>query len=159
MKTLEFRLATIEDLDDLVRLRVLMQTEVNNFEINDVTAEYISNVRRYFESALPAKKYMSAVASVDEHVVATAGVCFYEKPPSILGGSGLVGYVTNVYTVKDYRKNGIGGKLMAILVDMAKEIRADKLHLGATEDGLGIYKSVGFEEPQFVHLEYVEKLK
>jgi GNAT superfamily N-acetyltransferase len=153
MKDLEIRLGTIDDLDELVRLRVLMQGEVNVFEMNDVTDEYVAKVRNYFESALQTKKYLSAVAVVDGRVVGTAGVCFYEKPPAIYGGSGIVGYVTNVYTEVEFRRKGIGEKMMAALVDLAKEVKADKLHLGATDDGISIYKSVGFQEPRFVQLE------
>ncbi len=153
MKNIEIRIANIEDLNDLVRLRILMQTEVNNVAIENVSDEYKSNVRKYFETSIPTKIYRSSVAVHENKIVAAAGVCFYEKPPSIAGGTGLVGYVTNVYTEKQFRKNGIGTKLMSALVQLAKEMRADKLHLGATEDGLGIYRSVGFNEPRFVNLE------
>lgn len=93
------------------------------------------------------------MAFIGDKIVGTAGACFYHKPPSIAGGTGLVGYVTNVYTRNEHRGNGIGTNLMKKLNDLAQEMKADKLHLGATSDGLQIYKAVGYQEPRFVNLE------
>lgn len=42
---------------------------------------------------------------------------------------------------------------MKELNDFAVKKKIDKLHLGATSDAVGVYKSVGFEEPKFVNLE------
>ena len=39
------------------------------------------------------------------------------------------------------------------LNELATSLGADKLHLGATSDGLKIYKAVGYQEPRFVNLE------
>jgi GNAT superfamily N-acetyltransferase len=150
---LNFRLATLEDVDQLVQLRVLMQLEVNSFPEDQVTDEYHSAVKNYFLDAIPGKKYFAIVAENDGKIVGNAGACFYQKPPSISGGTGLVGYVTNVYTDKNHRGKGIGTQMMKELNKLAVAQKADKLHLGATEDGASIYRSVGFNEPRFVNFE------
>lgn len=153
MSSITYRIATPEDVQQLIELRILMQVEVNGLTNNDVTTAYLDKVIDYFEEFLGTDKYSSVVALDGEYIVAAAGVCFYRKPPSISGGSGIVGYVTNVFTRKDYRGRGIGTQLMNELNELATKKRIDKLHLGATEDGAGIYKSVGYQEPRFLNLE------
>jgi GNAT superfamily N-acetyltransferase len=148
-----YRFAQLEDLDQLVELRVLMQLEVNEVSTDAVSEEYLAKVRSFFQDNIPTQKYFAAVALDGQHIIGTAGVCLYKKPPSISGGSGLVGYVTNVFTARSHRKQGIATQLMKKLIELGAEIRADKLHLGATADGAGIYKKVGFEEPRFLSLE------
>ncbi len=150
---IEYRFATINDVDQLVKLRTLMQLEVNNYKPEDVTAEFIEKVKTYFLNSIPTKKYYSSVAIYEEKIIGTAGVCFYEKPPSLSGGFGLNGYVTNVYVEKDFRQKGVGSQMMRELNQLAFEMKADKLHLGATADGLSIYKAVGYQKPNFVNLE------
>ena len=156
MEKIIYRNADLNDLDQLIELRVLMQMEVNemtSLQIKD-DLEYQDRVRKYFETNIPTETYMSVVA-LDQKglILGAAGVCFYQKPPSIIGGTGLVGYVTNVYTREAFRKMGIGVELMKKLNQLAQDKKADKLHLGATNEGLGIYKRVGFIEPRFVSLE------
>lgn len=130
-----------------------MQLEVNGLSKEHANTEYLESVENYFTESLKSQKYSSAIALDGDVIVGTAGACFYEKPPSISGGTGLVGYVTNVYTRKDHRGNGIGTNLMRKLNELAQELKADKLHLGATSDGLQIYKAVGYQEPRFINLE------
>ncbi len=153
MTTIKYRFANLSDIEQLVELRVLMQIEVNKYPSESCPPEYLDSVRSYFIESLENQKYASAVAFIGDKIVGTAGACFYHKPPSIAGGTGLVGYVTNVYTRNEYRGNGIGTNLMKKLNDLAQEMKADKLHLGATSDGLQIYKAVGYQEPRFVNLE------
>jgi GNAT superfamily N-acetyltransferase len=148
-----YRLAEIDDIDELVRLRTLMQFEVNDPDFENVPTEFSQKVRRYFLKSIPARQYHSPVAVFENKIVANAGVIFYEKPPTIYGGSGVIGYVTNVYTERKFRGRGIGTQLMRELSALALKVGADKLHLGATSDGLSLYKTVGYTEPRFVNLE------
>lgn len=149
----EYRLASISDVDQLVRLRALMQAEVRHFSSDEIGQEYLDRVRNYFLTSIPSKKYFSSVAVFKNHIIGTAGVCLYHKPPNISGGTGLIGYVTNVFVETEFRKKGIGAKMMSELNKLACELKVDKLHLGATSDGLSIYRSVGYVEPHFVNLE------
>lgn len=153
MSSIQYRLATTDDIQQLVELRILMQVEVNGMANLDVTTAYLDKVIDYFEETVGTDQYTSIIALEYEYVVAAVGVCFYRKPPSISGGSGLVGYVTNVYTRKDYRGRGIGTQLMQELNELARKKKVSKLHLGATDDGVGIYRAVGFQEPESITLE------
>ncbi len=153
MSSITYRVATSDDVQQLIELRILMQVEVNGLNNLDVTNTYLDKVIEFFENAFDSHKYSSVIALDGEYVIAAAGVCFYEKPPSISGGSGLVGYVTNVYTRKEYRGRGVATQLMKNLNELALSKKVDKLHLGATPDGLGLYKKVGYQEPKFVNLE------
>ncbi len=153
MNSIKYRFANTNDIDQLIELRVLMQLEVNSLINHQVSGEYLESVRNYFTLSLKDQKYSSAIAIDGDVIIGTAGACFYNKPPSITGGSGLIGYVTNVYTRKEYRGCGVGTNLMRKLNELGVELKADKLHLGATSDGLQIYKAVGYLEPRFVNLE------
>ncbi len=130
-----------------------MQIEVNQAGNKSVPDEFTQKVRNYFLKSIPQNKYYSSVAIFENQIIANAGVVFYQKPPSISGGFGLIGYVTNVYTEEKFRRHGIGTQLMRELNTLALKLGADKLHLGATSDGLNIYKAVGYEQPRSVNLE------
>ncbi len=154
MEKIIYRYANLDDLNQLIELRGLMQSEVNDLSSLHIDPLYQESVKNYFLTNLPSENYMSALAVTSSGlIVGTAGVCFYQKPPSISGGSGLVGYVTNVYTRVSYRCRGVGGELMKLLNELAKIKNADKLHLGATSDGMSIYTKVGYKEPRFISLE------
>lgn len=117
---IKYRLAELTDLEPLARLRIKMQLEVSGLTEEHVTNEYIEKVRHYFQRAMVSKQYFSSIAIIDERIIAAAGVCFYEKPPSLSGGSGQVGYVTNVFTEPSYRGSGVGTNLMRWLNDLRK---------------------------------------
>ncbi len=150
---LTIRTATLSDIAQLVELRVLMQLEVNRLSADKIPANYRDLCTEYFKNSISSKKYYGSVAAVDGKIIAGAGVCFYEKPPGISGGVGIAGYVTNVYTLPEYRGKGISTKLMLVLTNFARDLGADKLHLGSTEDGLNVYKKVGFKDPKCIALE------
>src|SRR4051812_12957039 len=91
-----YRFATLADLEQLVELRVLMQTEVNHPPKEE--EKYRESLREFFSRALPAGDYVSAVAEVEGRLIAASGLVIYNRPPSVLGGVGLRGDISNVYT-------------------------------------------------------------
>ena len=126
MPTPVFRLASPKDIVQLIDLRVFMQEEVNNITETQGSSDYREKLRSYFAQAIPAGTYSSAVAEIDGKIVAANGLVSYEKPPSLTGGIGKVGYVSNVYTHPKWRGQGIATTLMQFLIEHARQMGIDK---------------------------------
>lgn len=69
--------------------------------------------------------------------------------PSNADTAGIYGLAT----LEDFRGQGIGMKVMSFLLNHAKKSGYKSLILQATEDGIGIYKKLGFE-PYTIYFEY-----
>lgn len=130
-----------------------MQKEVNPSNAEAIDPGYPDAVRRYFDQEISSGSYVTAVAELNGQLVSANGLIVYSKPPSITGGAGKVGYITNVYTLPEWRGRGVASDLMSLIVAYAKQARLDKLHLGATDSGIGLYERVGFKAPRFPQLE------
>ena len=78
-----------------------------------------------------------------------AGCCFLyimEKPPNPAFVNGITGTILNVYTRPEYRKKGVAGKLIKLLLSDSEKIGLDFVELKATDAGYNLYKSIGFED-------------
>src|SRR3989304_4012857 len=93
-----FRLAKEEDAFQMADLRVRMQKEANNLADGDIHPDSFKNIHQYFSLSLKQRSHTAIVAEIDGKIISVGGLSFYQKPPSLKGGNGLVGYITNVYT-------------------------------------------------------------
>ena len=135
-----------------------MQLEVNQMKVNgskedELVSTYAKTARQYFSETLANGSYISAVAELDGKLVSANGLILYGKPPSITGGTGRLGFISNVYTRPAWRGKGIASTLMKMIVTYARSNDVEKLHLGATDLGKSIYERVGFITPRFTPLE------
>ena len=149
-----FRFATQLDLEQMIRLRILTQTE--NLPPLSPAQEtlYANELRDYFTQVLPTPDFLAAVAEEPGgRLVSVNGLVIYRKPPSLGGARGLTGYVGNVYTVTDRRGQGLASALIRLLIERARELGVEKLHLGATESGKGVYERVGFGPTRYHAME------
>lgn len=78
-----------------------------------------------------------------------AGCCFLfvsEKPPNPSFINGKAGTLLNVYTRPEFRRKGIAGRLIKMLIADSSEMKLDFLELKSTDEGYELYKSLGFED-------------
>ena len=82
-----------------------------------------------------------------------------EKPANVVFQTGRTGFVLNVYTKPDYRKQGIAKKLMKMLLSDAERFKLDFVELKASKDGYNLYKSIGFKEvfSEYTEMKYIIK--
>lgn len=144
MDTPTIRRATLDDLDDLVRLRVALLREMG--AVGEAEAAPLAEaIRRYLAADLPAGRFLAWVgADGDGAVIACGGLVFLQKPPSPGNHSGREAYIMNMYTAPAWRGRGLAARLFAAILDHARGAGAELARLHATEDGRALYERGGF---------------
>ncbi len=151
---IEYRMASIDDVEALVTLRVRFLNELYDHSDDDETKILRESLGEYFSEAIPSNDFIAYLAEYEGRVVGTGGMVLWERPANY-GAllSGKLAYLLNFYTIPEARKKGICTRLLEELVKEAKSLGLKYLHLNATEEGRSIYRKAGFIEPDDVELE------
>src|SRR5688572_21366065 len=103
---MNYRLASISDIPELIKLRLQFLKEIGKIENAD-ESDLSSKLYEYFNKNLPSGQFVNWLAIDDEQIVATGGICFNEYPPSFHIKSIQRAYIMNVYTAETHRNRGI----------------------------------------------------
>lgn len=139
---ISYRLATIGDLESLVKLRTAFFVEAT--DTNPDTSQLKEALRHYFASALPNGEFMGYIALARGQAVATSGMVIHRHPPRPSSLNGYEAYVMNMYTTPPWRGRGIATALLARLIALATERGCHRILLHATDLGRPIYAKAGF---------------
>lgn len=145
-KMIEYRKANIDDLDEVVMLRIEFLKEVVHSDNNHNDEQLEKNLKEYFIKAIIDKSFISWLAIDKGKIVGTSGLCFYKRPPSYKNITGEAAYIMNMYTVPIYRGRGIASALFEKTVLEAKNMGYAKISLNATAMGKPLYLKFGFKE-------------
>jgi len=137
------RKATIEDIDELIKLRIDFMSKMNKKA--EVPQSLENELKAYFEEHISKNTFAAWLAIIEDEIVATSGVCFYTVPPTFKNVTGKNAYIMNVYTREGYRKRGIAAKLFEKTIEEARIHGCKKIHLSATKDGAPLYEKFNFK--------------
>lgn len=137
-----YRKATINDLEDLIRLRKKQLID----EGIEPTVNIDEELDTFFFEKLSEGTLVQWLVEYEEEIIASGGIVFYEFPPSYSNKTGKKGYITNMYTKEKYRGQGIATNLLTKLIAEAKNAGVTKIWLGASKLGRPVYKRFGFQE-------------
>ena len=142
---MEIRIADKQDIDFMMSSRLEMLKEVNSLDADYRYSEsFVEESRIYF-----LEGDQTTVLALDgEIVIGCATICYFSVMPTFSHPSGKRAHLMNVYTAKEYRKQGIGMKMVNILIDDAWNKGATEISLDATEAGRSLYKKCGFEDSE-----------
>jgi GNAT superfamily N-acetyltransferase len=140
----KIRLATLDDVDALVSLRLVFLEEVGSVRSGDDCGELGAAIRDYLVRKMPTGEFLAWVAEGEDGIVGTSGVTLFERPPNGANVAGIEAYLSNMYTVPNRRGKGIGTALVEAVVAHLKETRARRIWLHATEEGRPLYEKAGF---------------
>jgi ribosomal protein S18 acetylase RimI-like enzyme len=149
------RRAVAADVPALVRLRALMLQEMG-LVVGDQDAEWRHGAGAWFERRLRDTSRFAVFVADDPElglVSCAAGIC-EDRAPSPTNVSGFHGHVFNIST--DVRRRRLGHAracLVELLGWFRDETAAGVISLNATEDGMNLYRSLGFEAPGFPPLQ------
>lgn len=138
------RLATPDDVDELIALRLDFLEEVGNLKAGADGGELAAAMREYLLRKMPPGDFLAWVAEAEGAIVATSGVTIFERPPNGANPAGLEAYLSNMYTLPAWRGRGLGTALVATAVAHLKATRVRRIWLHATEQGRPVYARAGF---------------
>ncbi len=147
MDTVCLRLASAQDIAELIRLRIAFLTECFG-NISDCENELIERqLRDYFERQLKSD-LIAFVAEENKRIVSVAFLHLIEMPASLALLNGFYGEVLNVYTEPEFRGRGFCPRLIKNLIEYGKHMGLGKVDLRATKEGYPIYKKIGFADKE-----------
>lgn len=141
---MNFRKATKEDVKHLAYLRKKQLIDEGCYSECNIDDE----LERYFSVGIANKGLLIWLAIADEDIIGTAGVCFFQYPPSFTNPTGKIAYITNVYTRDEYRNRGIATKLLELVLEEIKAEGCMFARLHASAQGRGLYEKMGFVDAQ-----------
>ena len=172
-KNYEYKKATIADIDELVRTRIIVLRAANKLS-NDVDMSLVEKESyEYYKSALEIGEHMAYLVYDNETFIGAGGVSFYQVMPTngshtailvydkdqIVGAGGISyfrvmptyhnqtgkkAYIMNMYTAPAYRRQGIAFHTLDLLVKDIRKQGVSQITLEATEMGRPLYEKYGF---------------
>ncbi len=153
MSVVHIRRATLEDITVIAQHRASMFSDMGQLRAATV-GDLVKLSEEYLRHAVPAGEYLGWL------------VFPQDKPETIIGGAGVQlrrtlphpaprenpvriaygrqGIVLNVYTEREWRRQGLARLLMEHVIDWAKAAGLDTLVLHASEEGRPLYERLGF---------------
>jgi GNAT superfamily N-acetyltransferase len=139
------RQATVDDIPDLVRLRRVMFEAMGTDDPAELDAMEKA-ASAYFARAIPCGEFHGWVAVTPEgETVSVCSVVIDQHPPTPSNLSGQIGYVMNIVTAPEYRRQGLARRVARAALQWLEEQSVQRTTLHATETGRPLYESLGFK--------------
>ncbi len=139
------RQATLADMAIIVAHRHQMYEDMG---LNDpaLYATMEEHFVPWLRERLENGRYREWFAETAEgQVVAGAGLWLQDWPPGFHDWSAFRGYIFNVYTHRDYRRQGLARRLVQAALDWCGANGITRASLHYSEQGRTLYESMGFE--------------
>ncbi|MBP3783163.1 MAG: GNAT family N-acetyltransferase [Butyrivibrio sp.] len=141
---MDYQRATIKDLEELVRTRIIVLRAANKLDENTDMSEVERQSRDYYKKAMTDGTHTAYLVYDGDKFIGAGGVSYYRVMPTYHNPRGEKAYIMNMYTAPDYRRKGIAFKTLDLLVRDAKERGITAISLEATDMGRPLYEKYGF---------------
>ena len=142
---IQYRIATQDDINLLIQIRLEMLKVVNNLEPDyQFSSDFIDNSKSYFDNG----NQTTVLAYKDETVIGCATICYIHMMPTFDHPTGIRAHLMNVYTNIQYRRQGIAHKMVNLLIEKAKMEGVTEISLDTTQSGRALYRKCGFVDSE-----------
>lgn len=140
----EYKKASIEDIDELVRTRIIVLHAANKLSDDEDMSVVEKESYAYYRRALETGEHIAYLVYDNGAFVGAGGVSFYQVMPTYHNPTGKKSYIMNMYTAPEYRRQGIAIHTLDLLVKDAKEQGVLQISLEAMYMGRPLYERYGF---------------
>lgn len=136
----KFKKLSMDELDTFIEMRINQLKEEGATEDVDLKP----SLYNYYTKHLADGTFVSWLAIDENRIVGTSGMSFIEKPPYFGCSTGKIGLLSSMYTVKEYRRQGIAKKLLSMVINEAREYGCKIVQITASDMGVLLYSDFGF---------------
>ena len=130
-----------KDIPQLVNMRLRMLEETTDEELPEGLDKQI---RRFVRKHMEDGTCRGVVAEKKGKVVADAVIYLFETMPDEINIVGRTAMLYNVYTLPEYRGQGIMAKMLPEVIRLAREDGAKELKMTAATKAIPLYERMGF---------------
>ena len=152
MNQIQYIRATEKHIPLFIENREAFLSEYWGMQDEKTLLNFRDELRKYLERDIPNGDFLAWLAMIGEECIAAGGMKIIQKPGSFRVPNGRSGYIMNMYTKPEYRRQGIGKEILERLIQTGKDEGITFFELHATEMGTPLYMNSGFlehKEPTF----------
>lgn len=138
--------AELQELDTLIEWRMEVLREVFSVPKDMQMSELTEANRNYYKEMLLNEGHFSCFAWKKDEIIGCGGMCVYNEMPSPDNPTGKCAYLMNIYTRPQFRKSGVGEKVVHWLVKQARKNGITKIYLETSDSGRRLYEKMGFAD-------------
>lgn len=138
---MNFRLATLNDMETLKNLRLQMLEEL----AGPIPQELTDSVAAYLEKHISDESCLCGLLDIGGKIVSMAMLCCYEEIPDESSPEGKSAKLSSVYTLPSFRSRGYMEQLLSYLLGEAKRRGVKAIYAAAERKAMPLYKKVGFQ--------------
>ncbi|SER57823.1 GNAT family N-acetyltransferase [Salipaludibacillus aurantiacus] len=141
------RLAEPKDIKQLVKMRwdFTLETSHNRSVIKEASyCQFENECEDFLIKALESRQWAIWVAESEGQIISHIYIELVEKVPRPGRITRPFAFMTNVYTLPDYRGEGVGSQLLSCVNDWAKQNRYEFIIVWPSEESIPYYKKNGY---------------
>lgn len=154
-RKIKIRRVEVADIAQMTATRIAYLTEMQGERSEKYKQELQQNLRHFFLQAMEEGSFFALLAELEGTVVSYGGMILKKIPGDFNQSTYLEGDILNMYTLPDYRRQGISSLILKQLLIEAKSMGVSKVALHCSKDGEPLYRKFGFDDPVFPYLELI----
>ena len=131
--------------DEFCKMRMKLFFELGEIDLKTDTDSLKKATKDYYLLHIDRDLICWGIKN-ENKIAATASLCLFSRIPYEENKTGSEGYILNIYTLSEFRKQGFAKSLINEIIKYAEDNNIKRLWLDSSNDGKPVYLKKGFEE-------------
>ena len=146
LERFEYKRATMEDIDELVRTRIIVLRAANKLSDDEDMSVVEEKSYAYYRRALETGEHIAYLVYDNGAFVGAGGVSFYQVMPTYHNPTGKKAYIMNMYTTPEYRRQGLAREIVFQYLRREREKDRRLVILTCLKSKVEMYQKFGFTD-------------
>ena len=134
-------------VNEFSRLRIQLFEELGEISKNSDLSELKTKTHQYYLSYVNKDLFSWGIFQGDS-LIAIGSLCLFTRIPYKENLNGLEGYILNIYTVPEARKNGYANQILNAIIEFSQKNNINRLWLNSSEQARHLYLEKGFTDKE-----------